>query len=476
MRRLLLCLCLILLMTGTVRARELAEGDLCVVPADRTVQGNLFVVCRELRIEGRVSGSVIGAATRATISGSVDGSILMAAGQLDIQGAVGKDIVFAGIVLRILPGALFENAATDLFSLTITTTIAEGTTFPGSVTGLGYQMLVRGTVNDEMNFWGSGLEIEGNIQGNVDATVGDATSDGLSRFPTFVIPFQFTLELFKPGLRVTENASIGGYLHYTGPTVGEIPPALEPKTEFIPITTIAEFAPVTIEDESLALNVNLYISQVVREFVTLALIGVVVLLLFPRVLQDPLRYLQARPLTCMGISVFTLLVLIPIGLAVFFLSILIVFILSLLGLDDLVLSIGALLGIVNIGGISVFAFVFGFLSRVIVCFALGRMLLHLVSRYSPSPQGQFVGLFIGVGVMALSIPLPVIGLIIYGVAASLGLGAILSVLQGQLRAAREVNTLPPLPEDEPPPPPPLVTTPPPLGMDNLPPGFMMWDD
>jgi len=37
------------------------------------------------------------------------------------------------------------------------------------------------------------------------------------------------------------------------------------------------------------------------------LIGVIFLLLFPRVLQDPLRYLQARPLTCMGVSVFTLM-------------------------------------------------------------------------------------------------------------------------------------------------------------------------
>jgi hypothetical protein len=239
---------------------------------------------------------------------------------------------------------------------------------------------------------------------------------------------------------------------------------------------LAEFTPVTMEDDSLSRNLNLYFSQVIQEFATLVLIGVVFLVLFPRALQDPLRYLQARPLTCMGVSVFTLIVLIPIGLAVVVLSIFIIFVLTLLRLDDLVLSIGALLGFVNIGGVSVFAFVFGFLSRVIVGYAVGRVLLHVISRYSPSPQGQFLSLFIGVGVMALATPLPIVGLVVYAIAATLGLGAILSVLQGQFRAARDNNNLPPLPEDEPPPPPALEIAAPALGMDNLPPGFMMWDD
>jgi hypothetical protein len=476
MRRLLLCLMFMLLMTGTVRAREVVQGDFCMIPADQTVEGNLYVVCRELQIDGRVTGSIIGAATKAQINGTIDGNILMAAGQLDVQGSIGKDIVFAGVVLRILPEANFETESTDLYSLTLTTTIAERAVFPGSITGLGYQLLLNGVVNDEISFWGSGLEIGGQVAGNVDATVGDSTSDGLSLFPTFVIPFQFDLELFKPGLRIAEDAQISGYVHYSSPTIAEIPPALEAQTEFTLIDTGVEFTPVTMEDDSLARNLNVYFSQVVQEFATLALIGVVFLVLFPRVLQDPLRYLQARPLTCMGVSVFTLIVLIPIGLAVFVLSLFIIFALSLLRLDDLVLSIGALLGFVNIGGVSIFAFVFGFLSRVIVGYAIGRVVLHMISRYSPSPQGQFLSLFIGVGVMALTIPLPIVGLAVYAIAAALGLGAILSVLQGQFRAARDNDNLPPLPEDEPPPPPPLEIVPPALGMDNLPPGFVVWED
>ena len=441
MRRLLFTLCFLLLMTGTVRARELVQGDSCLIPAAQTIEGNLYVVCRELRIEGQVRGNVIGAATKAVITGSVDGDVLMAAGQLDIQGTMGEDIMFAGVVLRVLAGAQFENPATDIFSLTLSTTLSEDTTLPGSIVGVGYQMLVRGVVNKEISFWGSGLEINGRVDGNVDARVGDSTSDGLSRFPTFIIPFQFDLELFTPGLRITGGAQIGGYLHYSAPVAAEIPEALQAQTVFNLTEPRAEFTPVTMEDGSLGRNVNLYLTQVGQEFATLALIGVIVLFIFPRVLQDPLRYLQSRPLTCMGISVFTLIVMIPIGLAVVVLSAFIVFILSVLRLDDLVFSVGILLGLVNVGGISLFAFVFGFLSRIIVCYAIGRFVLHVASRYTPTPHGQFFSLMMGVIIMAFVTPLPLIGLIVYGIAAALGLGAILSVLQAQYRAARFLNAL-----------------------------------
>jgi cytoskeletal protein CcmA (bactofilin family) len=473
MRRLWLSLFLLLWITGTVHAREVAQGDLCVIPAEQTVNGNLYVVCRELRIEGHITGSVIGAATNATISGTVEGDIFMAAGQLDLQGSLGEDVHFAGVVLRVLRGVRFENPNADLVSLTITTILAPDTTLPGSITAAGYQLLLNGTVNGEVSFWGSGLELDGRINGSVDTTVGDESSDGLSRFPTFVIPFQFDLELFKPGLRISEDAHIGGYLHYTAPTEAAIPEALAAQTEFTPTEVRAEFAPVTMEDASLARNVNLYFSQVVQEFATLGLIGVIVLLLFPRVLIEPLRYLQSRPLTCLGASVFTLIVLIPIGLAVFTLSIFIVFALSLLRLDDLVLALGALLGIINVGGVSLFAFIFGFLSRVIVCFAFGRMVLHLAARYTHNAQGQFFSLLIGVAAIALLVSLPLVGLLVYGIAAALGLGALLSVLEAQFRAARD-SGLPNLPEDVPPPL--LESVPPAPGMDNLPPGFVMWDD
>ena len=52
-------------------------------------------------------------------------------------------------------------------------------------------------------------------------------------FPTFVIPFQFDLELLEAGVRqgVAEEATIDGYLRYASPLPAEIPENLVAQTE-----------------------------------------------------------------------------------------------------------------------------------------------------------------------------------------------------------------------------------------------------
>ncbi|NWF68523.1 MAG: polymer-forming cytoskeletal protein [Chloroflexi bacterium] len=467
MRRLIVTL-LLLLWTGTLRpthAREIVQGDSCLIPPEQTISGNLYAVCRELRIAGRVEGSVIGAATSATLSGTVTGDVFMASGQLDITGTVGEDVYFAGVVLRVLPAAAFASASADLVSVTLSSTLTRGSHLPGNITALGYQLLLLGRVDGEVNFWGSALELHGSIGGTADATVGDATSEGLARFPTFIIPFQFDLEFLRPGLRLGENATIAGRLRYRASVEAELPAGLADTTEFERIDTrTGAPAPQSVDT---AYSLSAYLSQVVREFATLGVLGLVGLLLLPRAFQTPLRALQARPLTCLGIGSFTLIVVIPAGLAIFVLSIFIVFVLSLLRLDDLMIAIGALLGILNIGALSIFAFVGGFIARVVVCLGIGRALLHVARRYDGSARALLASLLLGVALMAFVIALPVVGLITYGMTAALGLGAILSVLQTQWRSPHPAQSLPP---------PPLQPEPLGLGMDNLPPGFVMWDD
>ena len=62
--------------------------------------------------------------------------------------------------------------------------------------------------------------------------------------------------------------------------------------------------------------------------------------------------------------------------------------------------------------------------------------MYLAGRYTPTPQGQLLSLLIGVIALSLAtLPLLIGYLAVYGVAAALGLGAILSVLQGSLRRA-----------------------------------------
>ena len=113
MRRFLVGLLMIvlLLMRGPepTLAREIRQGDQCMIGANETIQGDLFALCRTLRVEGHVTGNVMGAATDATFSGTIDGDVYVAAGQLDVSGTLGGNLHFGGAVLRILPTAHFAS-------------------------------------------------------------------------------------------------------------------------------------------------------------------------------------------------------------------------------------------------------------------------------------------------------------------------------------------------------------------------------
>src|SRR5262245_46115326 len=92
-------LMLLVLGHGTSAAREIRQGDQCVVNVTETITGNLFALCRTLIVNGHIEGNLIGAATRGEINGTIDGDVYLLSGQLDVNGMVGGDMHFGGAVL-----------------------------------------------------------------------------------------------------------------------------------------------------------------------------------------------------------------------------------------------------------------------------------------------------------------------------------------------------------------------------------------
>jgi hypothetical protein len=104
-----------------------------------------------------------------------------------------------------------------------------------------------------------------------------------------------------------------------------------------------------------------------------------------------------------------------------------------------------------------------------------------------SPRITYLSLFVGIALLALLSPLPIIGWIINALALFLGLGAVMIGAQSQFRVYRDVGPAVPL-RVTPPllPRRPEVVRPfaPPMmddhsqsvGMENLPDGFTWWDD
>lgn len=468
---------LFLLIVGGVSASEILRQDECLVPPGIVIEGNLYVLCRDLNIEGTVRGNVIGAAYTTTITGTIEKNIYLLGGKADINGTIDNDIHFAGLVLNTLPDLVLPNG--DLFAAALSITNQAGSQVSGGLVSIGYQLVIDGTVTGDVEFWGSALRIGGTVAGDVQASVGDSQSvDVASQLQTLLLPLQFNARLIDPGLQVPEGGSVAGTLRYQAPHTGEISGNVETGIEFDPlITSTALLIPGETEDATTAFRV--YLSQVLTQVLTLGLIGLLGLLLVPDLVQRPIRTLRRQPVSSLGVGVLTFVLSFPVVLIALLFSLLLILILSLLRLDGVIIAGGMLLGIVNIGGTSLFYFVAIYISRMILAIALGRLLIHRVIPVM-TPRSWFISLAVGVVVLALVGSLPTVGLLFSALAMFLGLGAILTVIQAELRSLRDAPTLaapvyyPGTTSRTP-----MVVTLPPVlqdhnaspGMDNLPDGF-----
>jgi cytoskeletal protein CcmA (bactofilin family) len=469
-----LTIILIFLTSGVSSAHEVLQGDECIVEADETISGDLFVLCRTLTINGVVEGNLIGAAYTAEINGHVEDDIYLAAGQLNVRGVVGQNLVFAGPVFQVNPTASFADDRGDVISLSLSTQIFKEVSIPGSLTSVSYQLLMDGKVGRGVSFWGSAFNIGGQIEGDVNATVGDPRTNDASQLETLLVPFQFDVKLVNPGLILSEEGRIEGQLQYTSPVVGQIDGQLTSEPIFVPIITRPDFA---LSEEQNAAWFGEYLSDVLREFISLLFIGMIGLLLLPGLMQSPLRNLRWRPFTSLGVGILTFFMSFVVVFIVLLLLLLAVFVFLLLQLGDLAIVGGLALGVLEVGGASLFYFVAIYVSRVIVCLALGRVIVWGLWRYDNSPRALYISLLIGVAILAVLVWIPLIGWIFNGLALGFGLGAIcLSIAQFDLRA-RAATAQPPLQPgtSRPIPPPPMIdeksSAP---GMDNLPAGFQWW--
>ena len=469
MRRLIVIFTLIVLFgqINIASAREILQGDICTVAADTTITGDVFVACQQLIIDGTITGSLFGSALTGRINGTVGNSAYLLMWQLEVSGTIEGDLHFGGGSLHVFPTAILAG---DVLSASLSTRL-EDVTVPGSVTTIGYQLLQDGSVGREISFWGTALAIDGTIAGDVNASVGNRNSLGAGNLNTLVNVL-FRIELITPGLRVTEDAAINGVLTYESAAEGEITGQLANPPVFNPVIVVLD-----LDNQSeIGQSLRIYLGRVIREIISLLLIGVIALFLIPTPLQDPLYSIRNRPLPSLGVGLITFIVSFVVVLAAIAISIGIVLFLALLNLPDLAIASGIFTGLITLGGAGAFFFVAIYISRVIVCLAAGRFILRLLLGERVEGRLNYLALLIGVLILALVASIPVVGDVFNALALFLGLGAILTLVQRELDHARQqapvkarggemLKIPPPILEDRPSSP----------GMENLPDGFKFWE-
>ena len=474
----ILLMVLVLQTLHIAAAREIVQGNDCTIGADQVIEENVFVLCRTFTLNGQIKGDLIGAAFTAELNGGVDGNIYMLAGQMDARSRIGRDMVFAGPVLRVHPTAAFEDERSSLISASLSTELYDGARVPGSLTSLSYQLVLDGDVGGEVSFWGSALRIGGAINGDVDATVGDAQLGDASQLQTLLTPFRFEVRLISPGLTVSEQGMITGQLTYTSTSAGVIEGILPHEPIFNQIVTAPDFTQINNPDEETGVSwLNSYLAVVIREFITLAAIGLLGVYFLPRALQVPAQQIRNRPLNSLGAGILSFILSIGVWVLVLLLIVLTTLLFLTFSLPDLVIIGMIAVGVLNIGGASAFYFIAIYISRVIVCLAIGRTLVRLA--LGDDGGMIYLHLLVGVALLSVMVFIPVIGGAINAITLALGLGAIFltfTQIRGASRRQTTPVTIPVAPQTARQIPPPIVgDTPRGPGMDNLPEGFRWWD-
>lgn len=441
--------CLLLLLPAmSVSANEVESGEECIIAADRIVNGPLFAFCEELYVYGVVEGDIIGASILTVIDGTVTGNIYMVGGQLDIRANVDADIHYGGAVLRLNPVEEVEEGSElpqipfistrSIKALTLSTTIYSQTVIERGILNAGYQLIIHGDIQDDVGFGGSTLIVNGAVDGEVDAIVGDpqAESDQIEAL-LYLLPFDLDIQLIDPGLTIGEGAEISGDVLYTGPVEGRINGQVNGALQY---TAPQPTVPPAFETNFL----QLYFEALGSEFATLLIIGVLVVFFANNFLEAPVANLRTRPFASLGVGLLGFLLSFPIILIFVVLCLALLGFLFIIGFRGVVLAIGLVLGLLNVGGASIFYFVAIFVTRAIVGLAIGRLILRVIFKRNDVDDYrrlQYLALAIGVFIIAATSSLPLIGVFINATALFLGLGAILIVVLAQFERFRNTTAV-----------------------------------
>src|SRR5688572_7307692 len=378
-------------------------GDRVVIGSDEVVNDDLYVGSEVFVLDGTVNGDVIAFGQIATINGTVDGD-LMAAGQtVVVNGEVTGAIRMAGSVLYVGEAASIGG---DIVSAGYSLEVRQGSAIGQDLVFAGAQILLAGDVTRNVQVGTAAFELRGNVGGNVNADVGDPDQDQGGPPPAMFMP-QSTVQVpeVKPGLMIDPSAKIEGDLEYT-----------QAKDLTIPAGVVAgkvtRTAPANggtaAREETTGQKVGKWALGFVRTSVTLILIGLLLLWLFPSFVRGLSAQLQAKPLPSLGWGVVT-------WAGFFFVLLLVVCVTILGGILFGVLTLGQLTGtVIGLGLLTVFALIVGFVlvttfvAKVVFGAALGKWMLARAN--SPLAEHRYwpmvVGVLITVAVIALlSFPL-----------------------------------------------------------------------
>jgi hypothetical protein len=397
---------------GIIAADEVIDDDVFIssdtVVVDGIVTGNLFGSGGSVTINGLVNGDLAVAGADAVVNGLVKGNLAFIGRSLSLNGVVEGSVFFLGSSLTLGPSAeVRRNVFFNGFGMET----EPGSTIGRDVLASGYQALLAGRVDQDVQAQVAALELEGRVGRNVMAEVSEPSSDSSPRFWWPGMP-----AMVDPGLRVAEEAQIGGKLVYDSPV--EQADAIKATPGGGVIYQPSEEPAAGVDFRGRARH---WLLARVRDLVTLLVLGGLAVWRIPALLDRLADQAWASPLPAAGWG----LVMVIVGYA------------GPAVLAVLILILGILLGVVTLGGLAGIAFGVGFSglalafalfllavaygSKLIVAYLAGKLALQ---RFAPQYADSGVWpMVLGVVLYILIRSIPLLGWLVGVAVMFVGLGA-----------------------------------------------------
>jgi len=354
-------------------AFEGRSGNDVVIQQNEVINDDLYVSAQTFTLNGTVKGDVVVGAQTVIINGTVDGDVIAAAQTVVINGTVSDNVRIAGAALQIGNKA---QVGSDVIAAGGSLEIQQGSQIGRDVVVGSGQVLMAGDVT--RNVWAGtgGLDLRGSVGGDVHAYVNvDENSKTSPPMQMYMGQSPIMIPPVQPGLTVEDNAKVGGDLQYTGTVDVPIPTA-------VVAGKVSRVAP-QVNNQKVAAprvitpaeKVLTWVLGLLRSMVTLILIGLLLIWLFPKFMQALPEKLKTQPWPSLGWG--------AIAWSAFFFALLAILLVMILGgIVFGLLTLGGLsgtiiwLGIFSLFGLTVlFILVTSFLTKVVVGDAIGKWLL-----------------------------------------------------------------------------------------------------
>jgi cytoskeletal protein CcmA (bactofilin family) len=391
---------------GTARAAEIITGDPnAIVPASQVIDDDLFITGQTIRIEGTVRGDVFAAGQDVEVTGTIEGNLFVAAQFFANNGRVDGGIyTFAYVVNIGSASVVSDNVYGGAFSVETD----EGSQIGRSLYVMGYQGIVSGEVGRDLNFTGAALQLNGDVGRNLTVRIGEPTEGENYEWNSWM---PGNIQTIAPGFEQANDSTVGGETDYQVVDYD---------------TNAANYAPNAPTMWGLVVAATVIIR--VGEFMTLFLVGALLLLLWPAPVKRVEEQITKHPWRSLGLGVLGL-ILYPFA-----------FVLAAV----LIVMLGLLVGLVTLGQLAGYVFGFGFLLlglvTLAVCFAamvaskaiisqmVGKWLLGTFNVSLDNRWMSLLALLVGVFIFVAIRLIPVFGWLVAALVIVLGFGAMIGAL------------------------------------------------